>query len=383
MNCRYLLFFLLLFLTQACVQENDPIQERIERAENGKGDIIIGAAAPLAAYKGIWEGLEMAVDELNSKGGVLGRKIKIIKEDDESSVSKGQQIAQKFADNLDMVAVIGHYNSHISIPNSIIYEYNGLLMLSPYSSSPRLTKQGFKRVFRNTLSDSTWGEALAKFSQKQRYKKIAIYHVKNEYGTGLSNAFEKYCKEQGITIVDRLSYDSFSGEKEFRKDLKNWKKMYKFDAIFVAGTMPGAAIFVKEVRNQGLQVPIIGGAGLDFQKFLDIAGTAANGTYIGAIFHFADPRKEIQDFVHKFKQKYNMVPNTCAAQGYDSILVLAKAMEKAGTTIPDRVADSLRSMNGWDGIIMKSSFDDNGDIQNAEAAIKVVKNGKFEFYLSK
>jgi len=370
----------LLFLITSCSMQDEPIEERAKRAREGKGDIIIGAVAPWASYSNLWEGIEMAVEEVNRNGGVLGRRLKIIKEDDEGSVTKGQKIAQRFADNMDMVAVVGHYNSYISIPCSIIYEYNGLLMISPYSSDPKLTNQGFKRVFRNTINDEMFGKELAKLCQQQQYKNILIYHANNEYGIEFANAFERHCEELAINIKDRMSYDSFSRARDFQKDLDYWNDMYKFDAIFLAGTLPSAAVFVREAKSLGIDVPVVSGSGLDSKEFLEIAGVASEGTFIGVVFNPADPREKVRTFVEKFKGKYATLPDDESARGYDTIMVLAQAMETAESTVPDDVGKALRTMDKWDGILKKSSFDQKGDIMDAEITIKVVRNGRFEYF---
>lgn len=374
-----LLICLSLSLIVSCNLSDDPAEERANRAEKARGDIVIGAVAPWSSGN-MWNGVELAINEINDHGGIMGRKFRVIKEDDESSLSKGQNIAHKFSKNLDMVAVVGHYNSYITLPCSIIYQYYGLLMLTPYSSVPKLTQQGFKFVFRNTISDESYGEKLAGFSHQQGYRNVLIYHSKNNYGTGFANEFEKYGEAIGLNIVDRLSYDSFAAEREFGKDLKYWKDNFRFDTIFLAGTLPQAALFIKEARKIGIKVPIVTGAGLDSKRLLKIAGKAANGTFVGTLFQPGNTTPQTKTFVKKYFQKYHMLPNNAAAQGYDTIMVLAYAMKNARSTVPDQVAKALRNLDKWRGPIAKSSFDKNGDIQGGTISLKLVKNGTFKFF---
>lgn len=370
---------ILLFITSCSLQE-DPAVERSARAKSEKGDIVIGAVAPWSSVNKLWEGIQLAAEEVNGSGGVLGRRLRIIKADDNSMVSKGQKIAQDFADNLDMVAVIGHYNSYISLPCSIIYEYNGLLMISPYSSSPALTDQGFQYIFRNTLNDEVSAEALALFCRKQGYKKVLIYHAKTEYGLSFANAFEHQSNSLAVTIVDRLSYDVLSDAADFRKDLKYWQEMYAFDAILLAGRTPAAGIFAREARNMGIRVPIVGGSGIDNENYLKNAGNGAENTFACTVFDPDDPRDEVRSFVKKFQDRYGFQPNKGSAQGYDTLMVLAQAIKTAGNGAPEEVGRALREMEDWHGIIDKSSFDSRGDMTAANVTIMKALRGKFEYF---
>ncbi len=169
----------------SCDMLKDESKKRAYKAEEGQGDITIGAVAPWSSMEELlWEGIEFAVNEINLVGGVLDRKIRIVKEDDEAAVTKGRIIAQNFAENLDMVAVIGHFNSYVSIPVSSTYEFAKILMLSPSSTSPKLTKQGFKYVFRNIPHDGEIAKQLADFAYKKNYKKIISLWKKNSYTLG-------------------------------------------------------------------------------------------------------------------------------------------------------------------------------------------------------
>ena len=362
----------------SCSLSENPIQDRAKKARKAGGDIIIGAAAPWDACQQLWQGIEMAVDEINAGGGILGRKIQVIQADDKASVSEGQIVAQEFAENMDMVAVIGHYNSYVSNRLSILYEYYGLLMMTPLSTSPKLTSQGFKRIFRSVPDDEMFGTELALFCQRQGYRQMAIYQRKDDYGEGLANAFEKQCTDSGIAIADRLAYDFFSGERHFEEDLAYWLDNFSFDAIFLAGIVPEAAVFIEKARKMGITVPIIGGDGLDSPQLIEIAGQAAEGTFVGSVFHPDDPRGEVQAFVRTYRNRYGAEPDVQAAQGYDAIKVLAQAMTNAESTVPDKMADALRATKNFTGVTGLYSFDEKGNLTGRTISVKIVRNGRFE-----
>ena len=337
-----------LLVLPGCGAEDNPAEERARRAARASGDVIVGAASPWSAKRNLLrQGMEMAVEEVNAGGGINGRRMKIVWGDDQSSINDGLTVAYQFAENMDMVAVIGHSNSYISVPASIIYEYYGLLMLSPLSTNEKMTRNGFTRIFRNIQDDHIFGKEMARFCDRMGYKKLVIYHVKNDYGRGLANAFEKKCDERGIEVLDRIAYDSFSGPQQFRQDLEFWKEVYQFDAIFLAGLVPQAAEFVKVVRAMGIEVPILGGDGLDHPKYLEIAGPAAEGTFAATCFDLNDDNPRMRGFVSAFSEKYGYGPDIAASQGYEAVTVLAAAMNRAGTTVPDEVARTMRITSGW------------------------------------
>jgi len=148
----------------------------------------------------------MAVDEINAAGGVLGRPLTMLREDDHESVDRGRLVAQRFAQNLDVVAVIGHMQSYVSLPAAAIYDLSGLVHLAPTATDPRLTEQGYRRLFRMTFTDREIGAQMAEFAAARDYDRVAIYYIRNAYGRGLANAFEQRALEQSIFIADRQPY---------------------------------------------------------------------------------------------------------------------------------------------------------------------------------
>lgn len=368
----------LVMLFGGLAREYDVAVERDRRAAKADGDIIIGVAWPLG-LEGIMlqEGIKMAVDEINAGGGVLNRRIEILWKDDEASISQGRVVAQQFADNPDVVAVIGHLHSYVSIPASRIYKFSGLLMLSPISTAPKLTRQGFERIFRNIPSDEDFGRQIVDFAARQGYRRVVIYYVNDAYGRGLATAIERRAEELEIDVVDRLSYDGID-DREFRVALATWEPL-EFDAIFLAGSLPAAARFIKEARGAGVTVPIIGGDGLDSPELWEVAGDAAEGTIVASVFHNDVPRPEVQNFNRDFRTKYGVLPDVFAAQGYDAMRLIAYAMEKAGTTAPGKVAEALHSVKDWPGVTGLHTFDAKGDVVGKPIIKMVVRDGRFEY----
>jgi branched-chain amino acid transport system substrate-binding protein len=242
-----------------------------------------------------------------------------------------------------------------------------------------LTQQGFKLVFRNIPEDNAFGRELADFCANQGYKSMVIYHANDDYGIGLANAFEMQSEKNGIDILDRLNYDSLSSTSMFRKDLNYWKENYYFDAIFLAGVNPQVALFIKEARELGITVPIVGGDGLDSPELIQIAGKNADNTFIGSVFNPERPDKKTIEFVEAFRSKFKAMPDSAAAQGYDAVQVIAQAIKKAGSTIPHEIAAALHATENWEGVTGAHTFDEKGDVVDKDIYIKVVREMVFQY----
>lgn len=365
----------------ACGGTTDPAAERAHLAESGKGDIVIGAAWPWAARSQLLyrQGLDMAVAEVNARGGVLGRRLRIVAADDHESVDEGRLVAQRFAEDPNVVAVIGHLQSYVTLPAAPIYDIAGVVLLAPASTDPELTQGHYRHVFRGTFSDLAAGTQLADYAHARGYRSVAIYYGRNAYGRSLANAFEEHATELGIRVAARQSYDPNSppGAPALDPLLNEWKQI-GFDAILLAGETPQAATFVTEARRRGITAPVLGGDALGVPEFLD-AGPAAEGTVIVAAFHPDAPRDEVRRFSGAFRARYGRPPDAAAALGYDAVRLLADAISRAGTTAPDAIAAALHGTRGWEGVTGPFSYDRDGDLPNKPITTITVRGGKFVY----
>ena len=319
----------------------------------------------------------MAVDEINAAGGVLGRPLTMLREDDHESVDRGRLVAQRFAQNLDVVAVIGHMQSYVSLPAAAIYDLSGLVHLAPTATDPRLTEQGYRRLFRMTFTDREIGAQMAEFAAARDYDRMAIYYIRNAYGRGLANAFEERALEQNIVIADRQSYDpnSVAGERALTGILAAWRDL-DLRAIFVAGEPRQAAAMIRAARASDIAVPVLGGDALGTSSFVSLGGRAVDGTVIAAAFHPADEREEVQRFSAAFRQRYGDLPDASAALGYDAVRLLAHGITRAGSVDPDAVAEALRTTAGWRGVTGPVAFTDGGDLVERVIGKVVVRDGQ-------
>jgi branched-chain amino acid transport system substrate-binding protein len=373
----------LVLLAAACGKTEDTPEQRATRAARAQGEIVIGAAWPWAARKEMLygQGMDLALEELNAGGGVMGRPLRIVRGDDQESVNEGRLVAQSFAQNPDMVAVIGHLQSYVSVPAAAIYDLAGMVMLSPASTDPELTGNQYRRVFRGTFTDREVGRQMATFARDRGYGRVAVYYVRSDYGRGLANAFEEKAATMGVRIAARNSYEAV-GEPNvlgIREVLKEWKAM-EFDAIFIAGEVPHAAEFVAEARRGGITVPIFGGDAMGTPQLTTIAGAAAEGVIVATAFHPDATRPEVRRFVEAFQRRFGRRPDVAAALGYDGVRVLADAMQRAQSTVPDKVAGALHDTRDWKGVTGSFSFNPQGDLVEKPVQLMVVRDGRFEYY---
>jgi branched-chain amino acid transport system substrate-binding protein len=367
-------------LASAACGGGKPSEERVSRARKGTGDLVIAVVWPWELRKEIryGEGLQMAVDEVNAKGGVGGRHLRLARYDDRESIDQGRIVAQQIADDPDVVAVIGHLQSYITVQTASVYNQAGLVLVAPTATDPRLTQLGYKRVFRATFTDDSLGRQLAELVAAQQRRKVAVYYIRNDYGRNVANAFEARARQLNLAVLARSSYDPSeqASERTFDQVLTEWKPM-ELDTIVLAGEVPSAAIFMAQARRKGISAPIVGGDAMSSPALMAVAGAAAEGTTVASFFHPDEPRPEVARFNAAFTAKHGVAPDAGSALGYDCVRLLAHAMGEAGSAVPDDVARALHALKGWRGVTGAFSFDDQGDAAKP-IIFSVVRGGRFE-----
>jgi branched-chain amino acid transport system substrate-binding protein len=366
----------------ACGGSDDPIAQRLKRA-HGSGDIVVGAAWPWEARGAqilYGKGMDLAVEELNAGGGVLGRPFKLLRLDDQESVDRGRIIAQELGRNPDVVAVIGHLHSYVTVSAAPIYDLSGLLLVSATSTSPELTNKGYGRVFRTVFNDTEVGLQMAQYARDRGYRRTVIYYARNEYGRELANAFEEHLVAAGGQVVNRESFDpNLSANPVAAEQTVNAWSNWEFDAVFIAGQDQQAALLIKELRSRGINVPVLGSDALATPGFLETGGAAVEGTVIASAFHPEAPEAEVQRFDAAFRKRYGTDPDVGAALGYDAVRVLAQAMREAQSTEPDKVAAAMRGLRGFRGVTGAFSFDQAGNLVGMPIRKVVVRGGAFHY----
>lgn len=365
-----------IILCTSCTNDSLP-EKRAQRAENAKGNIVIGCVETSTSPSLLKEGVSMAVDQINANGGILGRKISIIFKDDDGDQYKAQKIAQALANDQDVIAVIGHRLSNVAIPVSITYEKYGILFLSTGATNPGLTRYSKNFTFRNIPTDIETGQEIANYIFKKGYKNIAVFYQRDFEGKRLAEIFQETAQNRGIQIVSRRSY--YESQKEFKNDLWIVKKNFNFDAIFIAGNLPASAWLIKQTREMGIDAPIFGGSGLDSPMLITEASKTAEGTFVTSTFNPNSMDKKSRDFVKTFEETYGFLPDIWAAQGYDAISVIAHIIDITNSTVPIVLSSKLRFLENWEGVTGSYGFTRQGDISGKRIFFKQLLNRQFVY----
>jgi branched-chain amino acid transport system substrate-binding protein len=321
------------------------------------------------------KGTVLAIEEINAAGGVLGRKLELITEDDQSQAGQPATIVKKLITQDKVVAVLGEVASSKSLEAAPICQQNGIPMISPASTNPKVTEVG-DYIFRICFIDPFQGTVMAKFAASKGWKKVAVLtDVKQDYSVGLSEFFVKSFTAGGGTITRDQKYSS--GDKDFKPQLTSIKASQP-DAIFVPGYYGEVSLIAKQARMLGIKVPLLGGDGWVGDSLLKVAGTALDGSFFSCHFSADDKAPAVQSFVSKYKAKFGGVPDDMAALGYDSAMILAAAITRAGTTEPAKLRDAIAATRDHAGITGRITLDAKRNATKP-AVILTIGNGGFQF----
>lgn len=323
-------------------------------------------------------GFELAREEINQAGGVGGKQIEALFHDDAGDPKQAAAGAQKFADQKNVLAVVGSCLSSNTLAMIPITDKAKLTQSVVSSSTPKLSGIS-PYFFRMAVQDAQVGILMGDLiGQKLGAKRVAILYPNNDFGKGLMQVLEKQLGQYPITIVSNQAY--LATDKDFSALLTEIKNQ-NIDALAICGTYTDGGLITKQASELGLKVPIISGPGLYSPKFIEIAGKAAEQSISLGAFVSTNPDPKVQEFVKKYKAKYNTEPDTFAALGYDQMYVLAKAMEKAGEKgkiTRQSVRDAMAETN-YQGITGTVTFNDKGDWVRPYLYI-TVRNGQFVIY---
>jgi branched-chain amino acid transport system substrate-binding protein len=324
------------------------------------------------------KGTQLAIDELNAAGGLLGKQIEFISEDNRSTPGESATIAKKLITRDKVVALLGEVASGRSLEAAPIAQQSQVPMISPSSTNPKVTETG-DYIFRVCFIDPFQGKLLAEFARRTlKAQKIAVFSdVSAPYSVGLAQFFRDSFVAGGGQIVAEQKYTG--GDKDFSAQLTAIKSQ-KPDAIIVPGYYTDAGLIVRQARQLGIKVPLFGGDGWEAPELLEIAGAdALQGTYYSTHFSSESTEPLAQKFVAAYKAKYNgESPDAMAALGYDSAMVLANAIMRAGTTDGPKLREALAATSNFPGATGATTLNEKRDATKP-AVIITVKEGKFQY----
>ena len=315
-------------------------------------------------------GLLMAVDEINLGGGIDGRRIDIVIDDDAGSPEKAATMAGKLIDVDKVIAIIAGGTSNNSRAAAPKAQSSKTPLISPSSTDPAVTQVG-DYIFRACFVDAFQGEVMARFAANTlKAKKAAIlFDFNSTYGRGLTDYFELSFSKLGGQIVGKLSYTQ--GDVDFKGQLSTIQAAAP-DVIYIPGYYGDVAVIAKQARMIGLTQPLLGADGWDAPELWQLGGDALNGSFITTHYSVDDPSPAIQKFVHDYKQRYgNLSPDAHAALAYDAMRVLADAISRAHTTDATPLRDALAQTKDFAGVTGVISIDANRNAVKPAVVLKL------------
>jgi branched-chain amino acid transport system substrate-binding protein len=356
-------------------------------AGTAQAQIKVGVAGPFTGPNAAFgaqlkNGADQAVEDINAAGGIMGQKIgtPLAYGDDVSDPRQGRNVANKFsADGIKFV--IGHFNSGVTIPASEVYQENGMLMISPSATNPQLTERKMWNVFRTCGRDDQQGAVAGDYIAKNfKGKKVAIVHDKTTYGQGLADETRKTMNAKGVKEV---LYEGINlGEKDFSA-LVSKIKASGADLVYWGGLHTEGGLIVRQMRDQGVRAPLMGGDGIASDEFASVGGPGVEGTLMT---YGPDPRNrpEAKAVVEKFRAK-KFEPEAYTLYSYAAVQIIKLAAEAAKSLDPKKVAAQISSGQKYNTVIGELSYDKKGDVtrldyvmytwkKNPEGKITYVEN---------
>ena len=367
------IFFTLIILVSCNKQGDGPKQE--------SNEIVIGEFGSLTGTTATFgistrNGIDLAIEEVNQAGGVLGKKIRVIVEDDQGKPEEAQTVVTKLINKDRVVAVLGEVASSRSLAAAPVCQNNRIPMITPSSTNPKVTQIG-DYIFRVCFIDPFQGFVMAKFaSESLKIKNVAVLRdIKNDYSVGLADVFVENFKKMGGNIVTDLSYSE--GDTDFSAQLTSIRATNP-QAIFVPGYYTEVGLIGRQARKLGITIPLMGGDGWDSPKLWEIGGEALNDCYYSNHYSVEDPNPAIQKFVADYKKRFNQVPDALAALGYDAARILFHAFRTSGGTDPAKVRDVIAQTKDFPGVTGSITIDANRNAVKPAVVLRV-KNGKQEY----
>ena len=317
-----------------------------------------------------YNGVIMAADEINNAGGINGRKIDVVIEDDRGSAEEAARLTAKLIDNDKVVAIIAggtSGNSRAAAPKA---QASHIPLISPSSTDPAVTQVG-DYIFRACFVDSFQGEVMANFAANTLKAQTAaiLYDFNSSYGGGLTEYFELSFAKLGGRIVSKQTY--MQGDADFKGQLSSIRSAAP-DVIYIPGYYGDVALIAKQARLIGLTQPLLGGDGWDAPELWQLGGDALNGAYITTHYSSDDPSPAIQTFVENYKQRYGqLLPDAHAALAYDASKLLVDAIKRAGTTDSAQLRDALAQTKNFQGVTGFITMDADRDAVKPAVVLKL------------
>lgn len=382
-----IIFFILLAsaVLAGCALPVQPVGQRTTDAStealSDVEPIYIGVSGPLtgpnARYGEQWiKGFDLALEEINGAGGVHGRPLAYIFEDSQSDPKQSVVVAQKFVADPRIIVELGDFASPASMAASPIYQRGGLVQFGFTNSHPDFTKGGGEYTWSNSVTQAQAAPALAEYTVIDLgLDRLAVFYLNTDWGKSTYELYARRAEELGAMIVAAEAY--LPEEKDFRSALTRARDANPNGLVLISYQADGALI-AQQVKQAGLDVPIVGAGSLQSPDFLKLGGDAVEGVYIQGQFLPSDPRPHVKNVVDRYVAKYNETPDFFAIHAYDTMKLIAQAIELGGPT-REGVLKGLYQLKDVPSVIYgKANFDpETRRVVNPQFVNLQVVNGEF------
>ncbi len=348
-----------------------------QAGSNATDTIKIAVAAPMTGDNseyglGFYDAARLKAQEWNEKGGVLGRQIEILPYDDKNTSEEAVTIAGKIASEKQVVGVIGHFSSGVSMTAAPIYQENQIIEISPSASHPDYSGIG-DYIFRNNTIISKEGAASVDIAVNTLgKKKIGIISIKTDWGTNTSGIIKDLVAKTDATVV--AHEEVMEGSDDYTSAITKLDEAGA-DVIIAAGMYNLVAPVARQYKQINPDIEIVGFSNAYSQQLLELGKEAVEGVSFPVIFFGDSEDPEIQSYVERYTKAYGNPPSALSSQAYDSVGILLTAISEAGTTDSAAVREKIAQIE-YEGVTGTTKFDANGDVD--KDFIKVtIKDGKF------
>ena len=315
------------------------------------------------------DGIQMAVDEVNAAGGINGKLVKLIKEDDEGKPEEAATVVEKLITRDHVQAVLGEVASSNSLAAAPIAQRNGIPMISPSSTNPKVTQQG-DYIFRTCIIDPFQGKIMATFARKTLHARTAavLRDKSADYSVGLADVFVKEFSGMGGKVLLDQAYQA--KDVDFKAQLTTIKQA-KPDVVYVPGYYTEVGLIAKQARQSGIKVPLLGGDGWESPELYAIGGQALEGSFFSN--HCAPDSKDkvVVDFVAKHRAKYQRDPGALTMLGYDAANLLFDAIRRSPSLKGPDLRDAIAATRDFPGVTGKITLNADRDPVKSAVVLKI------------
>ncbi len=348
--------------------------DRTAYADRAEGRIVV-AVIDDQTLPGYLDGVRLAFDEVAAEvGGLLGRELtlRVMPGGDDFEQVRGT--VWRVADDPRISAVLGHRDSAVAIPASVGYDAGQVLFMPPFATREQLTLHGFQFVLRMLPDNTAMARQSASLARLFGYRRMVVLHARDDYSREAAFLFEDAARREGIDIVFR---GSFFGDEQNYRGLLGQLAGLDFDAVYLSAETDAGARILSQLRELGVDAPVVGSDRLNFGPLSELAGAAGERTIVPVVYNIDDPSPRNARFIAAFAQAFAAAPNQNAAQGYDSMGLLADIITRAGNTAPQVLSTSAHYGPPWAGLTGIYAFDSSGNLYGKRYRFQVLRFGRW------